>query len=364
MNTPRPRRLLFTPGPVQMSPEVLALGADQVPYFRNAAFSAVLQECETRLLELAGAPRGSRVIFLAGSGTLAMESVVVNLLSPEGRAAVVNGGTFGARFLELCRAHHRPCLEVAVDRDPLSDGITLGGLGEVDALLVTAHETSIGHLYDLDATGRFCRSRKCLHVVDGISLFVTDPIDMERQGIDALLLSSHKGLGLPPGLALVLLSPAALGRIQRPVLPVYLDFARYLEDGMRGQTPFTPAVSIILQLQFRLAQLQRDGLGTAIAQARDLAAHFRAGLEGLPLRPYSGHMPNAMTALEVTGGVPAHQVVQALEADHGCVTAPNGGPLRDRVFRVGHMGHLAHEDVDWLLDGLRATLGRPIAGCG
>lgn len=351
------KRRLFTPGPVQMSPEVLALGGEQVPYFRNAEFSAVLQECEQRLLDLVGAASGSRVIFLAGSGTLAMESVVVNLLSPHGRAAVVNGGTFGARFLDLCSAHHRPVQEVPVDRHALTDWAPLAAVGSIDALLVTGHETSIGHLHDLESTGRFCRQRGCLHVVDGISLFVTDPIDMRKQAIDALLVSSHKGLALPPGLALVILSPEAIHRIQPQPGSLYLDFHRYLEDGLRGQTPFTPPVAIILQLRARLEQLQREGMASAIAQAEALAGHFRQGFQGLPLRPYSRHMPNAMTALEVLGPVPAHRVVQALETDHGCVVAPNGGALRDRVFRVGHMGHLALEDVDRLLAGLKAVLG-------
>jgi aspartate aminotransferase-like enzyme len=353
---PMSNRRIFTPGPVQMSPDILAMGAQQVPYFRNAEFSAVIKECESRLLDLTGAPQGSRVIFLAGSGSLAMESVVVNLLSPQKLCAVVNGGSFGKRFVDICRVHGVPAQEIVVDRDPLSDWGVLATKGDIHALLITGHETSVGHLYDLESTGRYCRQKRCLHIVDAISLFVTDALDMQKQGIDVLLLSSHKGLALPPGLAMVVLSPEALNQVAKQPNSFYQDYNRYLEDGLRGQTPFTPTVSIVLQLRARLEQLQRDGMASAIAQARDLAMHFREGIQPLPLKPYSLHMPNAMTALQVISGVAAHQVVDALERRHGCVVAPNGGALRDLVFRVGHMGNLVQADIDRLLLGLQDVL--------
>jgi len=349
-------RLLFTPGPVQMSPAILAMGGEQVPYFRNADFSAVLKECESRLLDLTGAPPGSRVIFLAGSGTLAMESVVVNLLSREKVCSVVNGGAFGQRFVDICRVHQLPVQEIRVDRLPLSDWAGLEIEKDIHALLITGHETSVGHLYDLEATGRYCRQKGCLHVVDAISLFVTDNLNMQKQSIDALVLSSHKGLALPPGLAMVVLSPNALKQLQEQSKSYYLDFNRYLEDGLRGQTPFTPTVSIVLQLRARLEQLQRDGLASAVSHAQALAMHFREGIRTLPLKHYSVHMPNAMTALQVTSGLSASNIVDALERRHGCVVAPNGGALRDVVFRVGHMGNLVHADIDRLLRGLKSVL--------
>jgi len=332
------------------------MGAEQVPYFRNADFSAVLKECEARLLELAGAPLGSRVLFLAGSGSLAMESVVVNLLSAETPCAVVNGGSFGQRFVDICLLHRVLVQELVVDRDPLTDWGALSVDGKIQAMLINGHETSVGHLYDLVSTGRFCRQKQCLHVVDAISLFVTDALDMQKQFIDVLLLSSHKGLALPPGLAMVVLSPAALNQIVKQPNSFYLDFNHYLEDGLRGQTPFTPTVSIILQLRARLEQLQQEGMASAIAHAQDLALHFRDGIRALPLKPYSPCMPNAMTAIQVTSDVPAHQVVDALERRHGCVVAPNGGALRELVFRVGHMGNLVHADIDRLLLGLQDVL--------
>ncbi len=347
---------IYTPGPVKMASDTLSLGGVQTPYFRNNVFSKLVLECESLLLLLAHAPTGSRVVFLTAAGTAAMEATVINLLSRKRPVGIINGGTFGQRFVDICQVHQVPVQEARVDRDPLSDGVALSAFHDVGALLVNAHETSIGHSYDLRTTGEWCRQHSALHIVDAISLFVTDPIDMEIDGIDALIISSHKGLALPPGLAMVLLSPKALAQIHFSG-SYYLDFASHLRDGERGQTPFTPAVSIFLQLHQRLNQLNWHGLHTEWQRAADVAAYFRRSVAKLPIKPYSIHMPNAMTALEVTNGESAAQIVQDLETQYHCVVAPNGGALRDKVFRVSHMGAIDRADMDYLIIALNSIMG-------
>ncbi len=352
-------RFIYTPGPVKMSESVLQLGAVQVPYFRNAAFSKVVLECESMLLALANAPSGSRVVFLTAAGTAAMEAAVINLFSPEQPVAIVNGGTFGQRFVDICKTHHIPTQEVAVDRDPLTDGQALSALHDVAGLLVNAHETSVGHIYDLRATGAYCQSHQILHVVDAISLFVSDPLDMQDSHIDALIISSHKGLALPPGLAMVILAPQALSKIRHSG-SYYLDFATHLRDGVRGQTPFTPAVLIVLQLHLRLNELFAMGIAAQWAKTAAVAVYFRGNMVGLPVCFYANHMPNAMTALALTNGMSAAWVVEQLEAVHRCVVAPNGGALRDKVFRVSHMGTTDMHDMDRLVKALKSVIGDPI----
>ena len=347
---------IYTPGPVKMAVDTLHLGAIQTPYFRNQAFSEIVLESEAMLLQMANAPPGSRCVFLTASGTAAMEACVINLLDKKHPVGVVNGGTFGQRFKDICTLHQVPVQTLLVDRDPLDDGKLLATLKDVNALLINAHETSIGHCYDIGATGAWCRQHNALHIVDAISLFVTDPIDMQAANIDALIISSHKGLALPPGLSMVLLSPQALNRV-RPSGSFYLDFASHLDDGKRGQTPFTPAVSIILQLHQRLLKLSINGLTPEWQHTAELAAHFRRGVSALPLTFYSTCMPNAMTALQVGAGWSALQVVRALQEHHQCVVAPNGGALRDTVFRVAHMGALNYADMDRLIAALTDVMG-------
>lgn len=341
---------IFTPGPVRMSEEILRLGAVQTPYFRNDAFSEVLKCCEEDLLVLVNAPEGSRVLFLTASGTGGMEAAVANLLGSEDRTLVIDGGSFGHRFAELCDCHAIPYDRYVPKNENLSDTSPLEGF-ECDALLINAHETSVGVLYDLDAVGQLCARKGWLNIVDAISMFVTDRLDMRSQHIDALIVSSHKGLALPPGLSMVVLTPRSIARL-RPSKTFYFDFHRYLQDGERGQTPFTPAVTIILQLQHRLRQIRGDGIAAEQAEAAAVAAYFRAAVSALPLKAFTPFMPSAMTTLTPTDGRSAYAIVQALESRYNVIVAPSGGALRETIFRVAHMGAVTKAYTDVLIDAL------------
>ncbi|MGZ8158432.1 MAG: pyridoxal-phosphate-dependent aminotransferase family protein [Methylobacter sp.] len=345
-----PESYIFTPGPVKMPPYIMEIGARQTPYFRNEFFSNTLLECEKLLLDLASAPIGSRVVFLTASGTGAMEAAVMNLLSTNDKAIVINGGGFGQRFVDICKCHGAAVHEHKIDGENLADTAPLDAYAESTALLINAHETTKGILYDMDAIGHYCRKNKLLHIVDAISMFVTDDINMTDQHIDALIISSHKGLALPPGLSMVLLSPRAIDRVS-PTKSLYFNFRNYLEDGLRGQTPFTPAVTILLQLHARLKQIERDTLKYEIDKANRIADYFRKHVSAWPLGLYSRFMPNAMTALTPTNGESALDIVKYLEG-RNIIVAPNGGALKDAVFRVSHMGDMTTDYVDVLINAL------------
>ena len=130
------------------------------------------------------------------------------------------------------------------------------------------------------------------------------------------------------------------------------NFNSYLNDGRRGQTPFTPAITIILQLQDRLRDVVNKGIGYSNKQAKDIAIYFRQNIEDLPLVLYSLYMPNAMTTLSPTDGKKAIEIVNILEKRYNCVVAPNGGELKDKIFRVSHMGAMTIEYTDILIDSL------------
>jgi aspartate aminotransferase-like enzyme len=277
----------------------------------------------------------------------------MNLLGSDDRAIVVNGGGFGQRFVDLCVSHGIEHTELAAPDTDLADiRDRIDPTGHT-ALVVNAHETSVGHLYDLDALGNFAHENGLFTIVDAISMFVTDPLDMTRQHIDALIVSSQKGLALPPGLTMVILSPRAIERLQDVALH-YFNFRNYLKDGERGQTPYTPAVSIVLQLLTRLEQIERDGgIEAAWKQAATIADYFRSGIEGLPLEYFTRHMPNAMTTLTPTDGRSAMQIVRDLEERYRVMVCPNGGALSETIFRVSHMGDMTTAYVDRLLEALR-----------
>jgi len=348
---------IFTPGPVKMSEEILLIGAKQTPYFRNSEFSEVTFACERGLLEMANAPKGSKVIFLTASGTAGMETAVMNLLNKNDNALVVNGGGFGSRFVDICATHAIPHTNFEVKNTNLTDIESLSPNESYTTLVVNAHETSIGHIYNLDAMGAYAIKNDMLYIVDAISMFVTDPLDMQQSNIDVVIIGSQKGLALPPGMSMVILSPKAINKVQN-INSLYFNFKDYLINGERGQTPYTPAVTIMLQLEARLNQIKkRGGITQSIANAKEVANYFRQSIKTLPLKEYTPYMPNAMTTLTPTDEKSAMDIVNALEENYKVMVCPNGGAERDMVFRVSHMGEMTKEYTDILINALHDYYG-------
>ena len=350
-------KYIFTPGPVKMADDILAIGAKQTPYFRNEEFSQVIQECEVNLLKITNAPKNSRVLFFTASGTAAMEASVQNLLSSNDKTLVINGGGFGQRFVDICNLHKINNIDFKIEDNNLSDTNILENYTNIKALLVNAHETSIGLLYNLYSIGNFCKNNNILNIVDGISMFITDELDMQKFNIDALILSSQKGLALPPGISMIILTPNAISRLQ-PQTSIYFDFKSYLDDGKRGQTPFTPAVTILLQLHERLRQINKNGIENEILKSKEIATYFRESIKELPLEIYSDYMPNAMTTLSPNNSISARDIVNTLDKDYDVIVTPNGGNLKDKIFRVSHMGAMSKEYTDILIDALFKYYGR------
>ena len=346
----------FTVGPVQSSEAVRAVGAEQIPYFRTAEFSAVMLENERLMLEFARAPAGSHAVFLTASGTGSMEAAVANVLTPRDKVLVVSGGSFGHRFVELCRIHGVPMTEIV---PPPGDTVTEEQLKAFDgqgytALLVNIHETSTGVLYDAAALSRFCKRNGMLFLVDAISSFLADDFDMAGLGADVMIAGSQKALACPPGVSIVVLSPRALERVAaNDPKCLYLDLKAALKDQERGQTPFTCAVGTLLQIHVRLKEIAANG--GAAEETRRIAAQatdFRRKIAGLPFEICSKRMSNAVTPLHPLKGS-AYDIFLRLKDEHGIWICPNGGELKDRVFRVGHIGALTAADNDALIAALK-----------
>lgn len=353
--------LNFTVGPVQSSETVRSIGAEQVPYFRTSEFSSVMLENERLMLQFAKAPANSRAVFLTGSGTLSMEAVVANVLTPADKVLVVNGGSFGYRFVEMCAIHGIPHDELI---PPPGDTVTEAQLADFDgkgytALLVNIHETSTGVLYDAEALSRFCKRNDMLFLVDAISSFLADPFDMASLGADAMIAGSQKALACPPGVSIVVLGPRALARVAvNDPRCLYLDLKGALKDQERGQTPFTCAVGTLLQVHARLREIENSGgVETETAKIAALAADFRSKIVGLPFEVCSKRMSNAVTPLHPLTAS-AYDIFLKLKDEYLIWVCPNGGQLKDTVFRVGHLGHLCKEDNTVLVGALRKVASK------
>ncbi len=348
--------LNFTVGPVQSGEQVLAVGGEQTPYFRTPEFSGLMLENERMIRELAGAGEGSRAVFLTGSGTAAMEAAVMGAFTAEDKVLVVNGGSFGQRFVDLCALHRIPYTQLKLaygcplTEDMLEPYRDAGYTG----FLVNAGETSTGVLYDMEMIGRFCREEHLFLVVDAISAFLADPLDMEAMGAGILLTGSQKALACPPGVSIVVLSREGVERVEAgEPRCMYLDLKNALKNGERGQTPFTPAVGILRQIHVRLREiLEAGGAGGENSRIAGIAADFRQKIQGLPLEFFTGAMSNAVTSLRPLHGS-AYRIFTVLKDEYGIWVCPNGGELADTVFRVGHIGALTKEDNTTLVNALR-----------
>lgn len=348
----------FAVGPVQMDEETRAIGAREIPYFRTPDFSELMKENEAMMLEFAQAGAGARCVFLTGSGTAAMEAAVINVFTQRDRLLVVNGGSFGARFGKICGIHGIPheeiCLESgkALRREDLAVWENRGFTG----FLVNVHETSTGVLYDMELISDFCRRNGLILIVDAVSSFLADPFFMEKWGVDVMVTGSQKALALPPGLSILVLGERAQKRVEETaVRSLYFDLREYLKDGLRGQTPFTPAVSVLLQLHARLRGICSRGLAAEQSRIRAQAEDFRKKSADLPFSVFSEALSSALTPLCPTGTgadgkpVSAYGIFEELKNTYDIYVCPNGGELADRVFRVGHIGSLTPADNDSLI---------------
>lgn len=342
----------FAVGPVTSDQDILDLGAEQVPYFRTPEFSAVMLENERLMLKFVKAPSGSRAVFLTGSGTAAMEAAVINSLTAFDKALVIDGGSFGHRFCEILSVHGIPFDRIALN---VGEGLSEERLSDYDgkgytALLINGCETSTGVGYDVKAVGEFCKRNALFYILDAVSMFIADPVDMADIGADVVITGSQKALACPPGVSVAVLSPRAVRRATE-INPgcMYLSFALALKNGERGQTPFTPAVGILLQINARLKQIdEQGGIEAETAKVFALASYFREKIKPFPFELVTDSPSNAVTSLHPTTA-PAYKIFTILKDEYGIWICPNGGELKDEIFRVGHIGALKKEDYDCLI---------------
>lgn len=345
----------FTVGPVQSSDAVRAIGAENVPYFRTAEFSQVMLENERLIKKFAHTTEDSRVVFMTCSGSGGMETAIMNTLTKEDKALVVNGGSFGERFVELLTLHEIPFTEIKLEHGMALKPEHLAPYEGKDytAFLLQKHETSTGVHFDINLVSDYCKRNNCFLIVDTISTFMTDPFDMAALNAGVMITGSQKALACPPGIAVMALAPSALKRIEKAKCCCqYFDLKLALKNQERGQTPWTPAVGVLLQINERLREIDAAGGAKAeIGRTAGLANYFRGKLKEhhLPFEIVSESLSNAVTPLHPTTQS-AYEIFLKLKDEYGIWICPNGGNMKNTIFRVGHLGYLTEKDYDKLID--------------
>lgn len=355
---------LLTPGPTPLPEEVRqALALDMI-HHRKAEFTSVMGRVQSMLKTLFGTTEP--VLPLSCSGTGAMQAAVSTLFAPGETVLVIEGGKFGQRWKDIAMTHGLQVLTLqvswgqAVDPDDIEQALQESP--QIRGVLVQASETSTGVLHPVGRIAGLTADRNCLLVVDGISAVGISPCPMDDMGIDCLLTGSQKGLMLPPGLALISLSPRAWDKAARNRNPIYaLNLLQERKKVLDNQTAFTTPVNLIRGLEISLDLLLKRGLKAVYQTYWGLTRMTRAGVAAMGLSCLAReHYTWGLTSLSLPEGVDAQLVLSLAEKEYNVVMAGGQDHLKGRIVRIGHMGF-----VDWadILAGLHA-LGQCIRSCG
>jgi serine---pyruvate transaminase len=354
--------ILMTPGPTPVPPEVLLAQGSPLVYHRGPGYGALLREVTDGLKAMLKTE--ADVLMFTSSGTGGLESAVANLFSPGDRVVVPVAGYFGDRFARIAEAFNLDVRRVEYDwgREARAEDVA-AALAEAPAKGVLAQhsETSTGVIHDIEAIGAASRQAGALFVVDVISSLGAVPYDGDAWHVDVAVGGSQKALGATPGLAFVSVSEEAWEASRQATNPrFYFDWAAYKAslDLPDPESPWTPAISLMLGMRAALRLFFDEGEEAVLARHEMLSEATKEGVRALGLDLDGDHPERAwaVTAVRAPEGIDGNELVAKVRADHGIVLAPGQGPLKGKVFRIGHLGHYDRFDIVRCLAALELTL--------
>jgi aspartate aminotransferase-like enzyme len=360
------KQYLLAPGPTPVPPVVLQAMAQPMIHHRTPEYEVLFADVRRDLRLLFQC--ANEVLMFAASGTGAMEGAVVNTLSSGDQVVVVQGGKFGERWAEICKAYGIRVISIDVPYgksvDPAVVAEALARTPEVRAVFATHSETSTGAVHDIQALAAITRRTDALLIVDAITSLGVMDLPMDAWGVDVVVSGSQKALMLPPGLAFAALSEKAWARVPGARLPkFYFDFRKERKAIAENQSAYTPAVSLVVGLRESLRLILTEGLPNVFARHERLARATRAGVQALGLALFADCPGAACTAVRTPAGIDGGAVVKGMRK-RGITIAGGQGSMKGVIFRISHMGYVDAFDILTALAGLEmvlADLGYPAA---
>jgi aspartate aminotransferase-like enzyme len=296
------------------------------------------------------------VLFQAASGTGAMESAIVNLTSPGDEIIVIVGGTFAQRWVDIARAYGVTAQTVDTEWrtgvTPAEVERAIAQWPAAQVVFITWSESSTGVLLDLAEVGKLLRSRNKVLVADAVSGLAVSPMQMDDWNIDAVVAGSQKGLMTPPGLGVVAIGPRAWEKNARSKSPrFYWDWKKYKEN-----VPFTPALSLLFQLEAALDYIHSQGKELIFKRRAEVAEQVRQLVRQSGMEVYALKPGNGITGVIPPSGFDIAALIRRLDRDFGIQIAGGLGRLKGAMFRIGHVGHLSDEEVNYFIDSFQRCL--------
>src|SRR6478735_6867649 len=335
------KEYLLTAGPTPVPERVLQAMARPMLYHRSPPFTECLREVQDGLRWLLQTKQ--LPLLMSGSGTVGMDAAVCNFLRAGDKAIVIRGGKFGERWGKICQAYGIECVFIDVEWGKGVDP-------KVVAKAVKAKDDVI-----------IC--------VDAITAVGVYDVPVDEWALDVVVVGSQKALMLPPGLAVVSVSDKGWKANERANLPrFYLDLLRERKSQEKGETAFTPAVSLVVGLRESLRMLKEETLEGVWDRHERLAKATRAASGGLGLELFASTPANSVTAFRMPSGIDGSAVVKQMRTRYGITIAGGQDHLKGKIVRIAHIGYMSEFDIITAISGLEMTLSdlgfgiRPGAG--
>lgn len=342
------KEYLMAPGPTPVPPDVLLDMAQPIFHHRTPRFKKLFGEVNALLKQVVRTD--NPVVTFASSGTGAMEASIVNTLSCGDKVIVINGGKFGERFGDISKAYGIEVIEVVQEWGVPVEAVQIETLlkenPEVKAVFCTLCETSSGTVTDIQALGAVVAKTDAILVCDAISGLGADDMRADEWGVDMVVVGSQKGLMLPPGLAFLSVSEKAKKMIDSSKSPkFYFNLKKALKTYEADDTPWTPAITLVVGARKALQMMVDEGIDNVIARHAFLANACRKGVQALGLELFSQAPANTLTAVKVPDGVDGGAFVKKIRDEKGVTIAGGQAQYKGKIFRIAHLGYMNHFDV-------------------
>lgn len=343
------KNYLLTPGPTPLPSEVLESMSRPIIHHRTPQFQSILKEATEGLRYVFQTKND--VFILASSGTGAMEAAVINLLSAQDTALTIQGGKFGERWTEICKAYgiNAEVIDVEWGKavDPALIEKKLKSNPKIKAVFTTLCETSTGVSNDIGAIGKVVKETGAALVVDAISGLGAIDLKTDEWSCDVVVSGSQKGLMLPPGLGFISVSPKAWKLIEASKGPkYYFDLKAAKKAFDNTDTPFTPAITLIIALCEALKIIKQDGLEKVFLRHKKMADATRAAITALGLKLFAPTASSdVVTAAVVPANIDGEKLVKTMRDTYGVTIAGGQAELKGKVFRIAHMGFIEEFDI-------------------
>ena len=358
---------LLTPGPTPLYPPAVRAMAGAEIHHRTEDFRRLYKRVLENLAHFMGT--SNDVVLFTASGTGAMEAAVSNLFSPGDKVLVASAGKFGERWAALTKAFG---LDVTVLDVPYGDAVApervaeaLAGEAGIQGVFTQETESSTGVSHDIQAMSEAVRKTEAIFVVDAVTGLGTSHVDIDSWGLDVVVGGSQKAVMIPPGLAFAAISEKAWARRDRAQGGYfYFDLRKHQEAGEGGESPFTPAVSLLLGLDETLAYILEIGPANLVENAQMLARATREAAVTLGLQPFAKATPaGAVTSICAPEGIDSGEIVKQFRDRFGSIIANGQGSMKGKIFRIAHLGYFDFADLFGVIAGLEIilqSLGHPV----